>query len=377
MSSMLLVGASLLLRSFARLTGVDPGFRPEQVLAFSGRAAASEVSADRPARIAFFDRLLDRLRSMPGVEAAGMVQTVPIRDDYLLSFTIGGGRRRRPARNRRPTIARSAPDTSRRSASRCCAAACSSARRRRRGADGRRDRRGVRAEALPRRGSDRPRLDMGNGTDGFYEIVGIVGSVHHEGLDAAPRPTMYAPFAHDVFGTMRMMVKTKGEPEDFAAAARQAVRDDRQRAAGLRDRTAREVVTESVAQRRFSMLLLAAFAMVALFLAAVGLYGVVAYAVSQRTQEIGLRMAIGAQRGDVLRMVLGGGMKLALVGVVLGIADRVGRRALPEVAAVRGDAVRCVELCRHRRRAARGVRAGLLRPSPTCDGRRSASRAPH
>ena len=318
LSLVLLVGASLLLRSFARLTGVDPGFQPEHVLSFSVALPQTTYPGNQH-RTQFFGRLLDTLRATPGVQAAGMVQTVPIRNDYLLSFTVEG----RPVEPGRELSANY------RVISPGYLAALSIPVLRGRQIEPSDDtatapKVAVVDEAFAKMhfpGEDAigHGIDIGNGTDGFYRIVGVVGNVHHEGLDATPRPTMYTPFAYEPFGTMTMMVKVAGRPEDFAASARQVVRGIDASLPAFAITPLKEVVTESVAQRRFSMLLLAVFAGVALFLAAVGLYGVVAYAVSQRTQEIGVRMAIGAQRKDVLRMVLSSGLKLALAGIAVGV----------------------------------------------------------
>jgi putative ABC transport system permease protein len=316
LSIVLLVGATLLLRSFARLTGVDPGFRAEQVLTFSvdlPQVAYPEFHH----RIAFFDRLHERLRGLPDVRAVGMVQTIPIRADYLLAFSVQG----------KPSEPGRAPSANYRAVSPGYFEALTIPLVRGRlftEQDVPPRKMAVIDEAFAKQHFDGEdpigrQIDIGNGGKNFYEIVGVVGSVKYEGLDTTPRPAMYAPFSTEPFATMWMMVKTAGDPNDFAPTARQVLRelDPAIPAASLERLDA--VITESVAQRRFSMLLLAAFAFVAVFLAAVGLYGVVSYAVSQRTQEIGLRMAIGAQHGDVLRMVLGGGMKLAAAGVGIGL----------------------------------------------------------
>jgi putative ABC transport system permease protein len=319
LSLVLLVGAALLLRSFSRLTNVDPGFEADRVLSFA--VALPATTYPRAQHVtAFFDRLLERLRTLPGVEAAGMVQQIPIRGDYVLSVMI----------DRRPPVRPSeAPSANYRVVSPGYFKALGIPVRRGRDFTARDDtatapKVALVDEAFVQRHfpGEEPLgrgLDMGNGTDGYYEIVGVVGNVRHEGLGAAPHPTMYVPYTQDPFSMMTVMVRTSGNPEAFAASARQAVREIDGNLPAFAIAPLTSVITESVAQRRFTMLLIALFALVALFLAAVGLYGVVAYAVSQRTQELGLRMAIGAQRGDVLRMVLGNGMKLALIGVVIGL----------------------------------------------------------
>jgi putative ABC transport system permease protein len=157
------------------------------------------------------------------------------------------------------------------------------------------------------------------GDDEYDEVIGVVGDIHHAGLDQTPRPMIYWPHVRTEYTTMYPIVRTSGDPSAIASAAREEVKrmDASQPIAGVR--TLEEIVSTSIAQPRLISRLLAVFAAVALALAAIGIYGVVAYSVSQRTREIGIRVALGSTPAGVAKLIAGQGAKLAGVGIAIGI----------------------------------------------------------
>ena len=322
-SLILLVGAGLLINSFLRLRNSDPGYRSDNLLTMT--VVLPEQKYPEPAqRAAFFAELIERVKALPGVRSAAVTDWLPLTMTGG-SFGVSVDGRPDPGPDQRPDVVTRvvSPEYFGTMGIRLL---------RGRQFNERQDRADaapvvVISETTARRlwpGEDAlgKRIKPGglDSPDPWMEVVGVVNDVRQFDLATEPRLQMYLPYVQfEWFVPRQLVIKTDVEPSSLAAAVRGAVWgvDKEQPVSDIR--TMEEVLSESIARQRFSTMLLGIFAAVALALAAVGIYGVMSYAVANRTREIGIRMALGAQAGSVLRLIVAQGLKLVSAGVLLGL----------------------------------------------------------
>lgn len=322
LSMMVVVAAALLMQTFAQLRRVEPGFRTDRVLTVSVRLPRA-VQADAQRRSAFYGQVLERLEAMPGVAGAAVTTAAPL--------TYKGGSNGLSVEGRAPQPGQSALH---RQVSAGYFGVMGIALR-----AGRAINTGDSAESLPVAVINetmarqfwpdedplgkRFKIGPPQSPNPWLTVVGVAGDVKNMGVDAPVKAEMYLPY-HQVFynasfAPAALVVRATGDPLHLVAGIRRAVTDVDPNQPVSNVRTLAEILANETSAHRVGVWLMGGFATLSLLLAAVGLYGVLSYMVAQRLPELGLRMALGAQRTDVLTLVLSNGMGLALLGCALGI----------------------------------------------------------
>jgi putative ABC transport system permease protein len=321
----LLTGAGLLLHSFVKLLSVDPGFRPEGVI--SMKVALPQRTYDSTATRNFIRAVEARGRALPGAKNVALANFIPLDGaTYGFSFMIRGRPPVRPSDQPSTEVRQVTPDFF---------GAMGMAVQRGRGITSS-DQPGttkvlVINQTLAKRffPTEDPvgqsiSLGWGRDTTGdLRQIVGVVGDVRSAALADAPEPTVYVPIMQAPYENLSILVRTNASPASLAAPLRAIIRELDHEVPVYSVQTMEERVANSVGRERFYATLIAIFAAVALVLSAVGLYGVIAYAVSQRTHELGVRVALGATGDRITRMVIGEGLTLTAIGAVIGIGGSV------------------------------------------------------
>ena len=313
----LLTGAGLLVRSFVLVTRVDPGFDKERVVALqvflSRNQKAEQINA-------FFDQSLEKIMTVPGVQSAAVVASPPfinleqdfpftiqgqpippkgrepsafyteVSPDYLKTLTV-------PLRHGRFFTKFDKPDSAQ-------VMVINQAMARR---------------YFPNEDPLGKKLTVMFDPPETREIIGVIGDVLHSGLDTSARPEMFVPYLQSPTSQMTFVVKTTPDAAAMLPAVKTAIREVNRNQTFSQAATMEQLVNDSLKQRRFNLFLLVSFAVLALVLAGIGVYGSINYSTRQRTHEIGLRMALGAQSGDVLRLIVGHGLGLSLTGIAIGL----------------------------------------------------------
>jgi predicted permease len=317
LSLILLIGAGLLIKSFWRLQQVDPGFNPDNLLTLEIQLPYPKY-AEAKRRETFANDALERLAALPGMQSAAFISHPPFSSGSgALDFKIEG----------KPNPAGIA--NARLAGQRIISADY------------------FRTMGIPllegrafnaRDGADAPRVSIISQTFAtkyfagenplgrriqrggeWFTIVGVVGEVRHAGLDAELSPHVYFPFAQSRQFRTRAVLRTHSDPLGYVASVRQQIQAVDRDLPIYAVFTMNDLIAQSVTSRRFNLILLGAFAVVALLLAAIGIYGVMSYATTQRTNEIGIRMALGASRGAVLQLIIGQGARILAIGLLTGL----------------------------------------------------------